>query len=217
MLGLLFVGGQAPVRCQEIFTLTTQAKFIIAADSGLATALLYIEDSIEKIDYLIGDMDSVDHVQLASFPKSQILNYPCDKDNSDTELGIIKLQELGCQEIIIIGGGGGRVDHFLANIILLETHKAITRAYFAESRITKVDKYFHGKNSINSLISIFPLKNNPAKIKHSLGLSWDLTGKKLTKTQLSLSNRFAQEHVHIEVASGAILIIEECSNLSEIL
>lgn len=216
MLGILFVGGEAPTACEEIFYLIKKADYIIAADSGYENARKYLTKPNEQIEYLIGDMDSIDKEILKTFPKEKIINHPRKKDYSDTELSIKKLIDLKCEQIIIVGGGGGRVDHFLANIMIFENYKELERIYLSESRVVKVDKIFEAKNKIDSLISIFPLTHSQAKIKSSKGLVWELTDLTLSKDNISLSNYFAEENIKIEVAKGAVLIIEECSSLSEI-
>ncbi|MBN2651655.1 MAG: thiamine diphosphokinase [Spirochaetales bacterium] len=206
MLGVLFVGGEAPARSQEILGHVEKADFIVAADSGLTNAQPYTQ----AIDYLVGDLDSVSKKLLAQFPKEKILSYPKDKDFSDTELGIQKLIQLGSTNIIIVGGGGGRVDHFLANLNLLASYHQISQMYCSQSCLIKVTDSLSIKSQIGATISIFPLAEEPAQLGKTLGLHWDLTDQQISPKFSSLSNRFASEEISIEVKSGKILVITEC-------
>lgn len=86
--------------------------YVIAADSGYDTALkLGI-----KPDLLVGDMDSIENVPNTV----ELYRVKAEKDDTDTMLAISIAEERGADEIVIVGGGGGRADHFLSNIFMLE-------------------------------------------------------------------------------------------------
>lgn len=86
--------------------------FIIAADSGYETALkLGI-----RPDLLVGDMDSLRNVPT----DVETYRVKAEKDDTDTMLAASIAKERGADEIVIIGGAGGRADHWLSNIFLLE-------------------------------------------------------------------------------------------------
>ena len=89
----------------------------IAADSGIETA--------EKLninpDVLIGDFDSADLSCLKSrYDDIKIIKYPAEKDDTDSMLAIKYSLEFGYDNIIIIGGIDGRIDHTLANLFCLK-------------------------------------------------------------------------------------------------
>ena len=44
---------------------------------------------------------------------------PAGKDETDTELALLKAQATGCTEMVVLGATGGRMDHMLGNIHLL--------------------------------------------------------------------------------------------------
>lgn len=95
--------------------------FCIAADSGLDTAkALGIFP-----DVIIGDFDSVsepptEYSDPASGRKSEIITHPAKKDDTDTGLAAVCALERGATEILIVGGIGGRLDHTLSNMALVE-------------------------------------------------------------------------------------------------
>ena len=74
-----------------------------------------------KPDVIIGDMDSIDPAQLASYADQgiKIIKYSTNKDFTDTELALDYALNLNPEEIFIWGALGGRVDHTLANVFLL--------------------------------------------------------------------------------------------------
>ncbi len=86
--------------------------YIIAADSGYDTA--------KRIgitpDLLVGDMDSIRDVPSGV----ETLRVKAEKDDTDTMLAISIAKEKGARSITVIGGAGGRADHWLSNVFMLE-------------------------------------------------------------------------------------------------
>ena len=109
---VLFTGGLGPEYKRVAKTLS-EAEITVAADSGWDTA---VEMGIEP-DYYIGDMDSIkDHRGLENLPADRVMKHPVDKDFTDTELAIKFLADRQYRDIVLIGGGGGRIDHLMALI-----------------------------------------------------------------------------------------------------
>ena len=86
----------------------------IAADSGLETAGLF---NIAP-DIVIGDFDSVNPELLAGY--KNIIKHPAEKNDTDSMLCVKYALAHEYKNIILIGGTGGRVDHYLANLALLK-------------------------------------------------------------------------------------------------
>ena len=95
-----------------------EVDFVVAADGGarLAAALGL------TIDVWVGDGDSVDATLLQRLRTTGVtvtMASP-DKDETDTELGLLAALAAGAARVTILGGfGGRRIDHALANIHLL--------------------------------------------------------------------------------------------------
>ncbi len=72
-------------------------------------------------DGLIGDLDSLSAETRAWLEASDVpeVIYPSEKNDSDQALATEKLFADGAEEIVIIGGLGGRMDHELANMMEL--------------------------------------------------------------------------------------------------
>ena len=68
-----------------------------------------------------GDLDSVTKEIIEKYRnnKVRIKKFPKDKDYTDGELILQHISKLNYDEIIVIGGLGGRIDHFLTNLNLI--------------------------------------------------------------------------------------------------
>jgi len=115
MKSLIISGGTPP--SADLLRNYENGYFIIAADSG--TNVLYKYKI--KPDLIIGDLDSIDKNILNEYLKNgtEFKKFPKHKDFSDTQLGVYEAIERESDEVVILGGTGGRTDHLLANINLL--------------------------------------------------------------------------------------------------
>lgn len=106
----IICGGEC--RCEGISAELFENSFVIAADSGYDTA--------KKLgvtpDLLVGDMDSI--VQVPD--DVPVHRVKAEKDDTDTMLAADIACGMGAAEINVVGGGGGRADHLLSNVFLLE-------------------------------------------------------------------------------------------------
>ncbi len=84
----------------------------IAADSGYANALALGEHP----SILLGDFDSFE----GELPRDvKIQKVAAEKDFTDTQLAVKVALEAGADDIVIVGGLDGRLDHTLSNICIL--------------------------------------------------------------------------------------------------
>ena len=122
MTAYIFTGGEIAVGSMDELGLhMSEADLIIAADSGYNNASrLGVRPGL-----LLGDLDSIDRKKLAPDELEHIekIIVPAIKDDTDTQLAVDTALERGADEIIIIGGLGGRLDHTLSTVFLLEDIK----------------------------------------------------------------------------------------------
>ena len=116
MRALIITGGE----CAWTVSIP-QHDFCIAADSGFVTAKALGVFP----DYIIGDFDSLtdvpeEYTDSDSGRSSEIIRHPTQKDDTDTMLAAEFAIEHGAAELHIIGGLGGRADHTLSNVFMLE-------------------------------------------------------------------------------------------------
>ena len=95
----------------------TQSGLVIAADGGAEHAVRMDL----SVSLLVGDMDSVSPTTLANLEQhgTEIQRHPAAKDQTDLELALLAAVEHDASWIRVIGALGGRLDHMLANIYLL--------------------------------------------------------------------------------------------------
>ena len=118
---VIFTGGESPaIDDAKIFFENNSADFIIAADSGLDAYEKYYDLGLvkRKPDFLTGDFDSIENRYLVDVKYSDCDKkiYSHDKDWTDSELALMKAREIAGtgDRIILVGGNGGRPDHFVA-------------------------------------------------------------------------------------------------------
>lgn len=162
----------------------------IAADVGYQNALKLGV----KIDILLGDFDS-----LGTPPPDkqlEILTVPAEKDFTDTQLAVQTALERGADDVVMIGGLSGRLDHTLSSLAILEdlslkkVHALITdghnRARFLSSTSTLIPKSHFRYLSLIAVservrgVSIegckYPLKNATLERCYQYAVSNELSG-----------------------------------------
>ncbi len=101
----------------------------IAADSGYHNAVALGE----QVQLLLGDFDSIGDVKIPD--KVEKLKVPAEKDFTDTQLAVETALRRGAEEIVIVGGLDGRLDHTLSNLSILEDlHKKKIHAVITDGR-----------------------------------------------------------------------------------
>lgn len=89
-------------------------SLIIAVDKGIDKAGQFSKG----VDLWVGDFDSSRHLAVSPELYGEKIPYPEDKDEIDTELAISMATGYGIEEILILGGIGGRLDHQTALLFL---------------------------------------------------------------------------------------------------
>jgi thiamine pyrophosphokinase len=178
---------------------------IAAADSGLTAA----EAAGLRPDWVLGDMDSLEDLsRLDAYPPERVLRYGVEKDHTDTELALRLLWAQGCDEVWLIGGGGGRVDHLLAIRSLFERDPCPSRWITAGEDLRCVDS--PAELSLDrpplSLVSVFPLGPGPWKAE-STGLKWPLEGLPWNRGFFGLSNVAETGPLRLRAQQGRFLVI----------
>lgn len=187
------------------------AEFIVAADGGAQS----IERCGRQPDVVVGDLDSIEpdllkRLRAVGVP---IEHHPADKDASDAELAIERAQALGAQRIILLGATGGeRLDHELANVLLV----ADPRYAGLDLRLARgrnVVRALHGgatlelDAAIGDVVTLLPLAGDAAGVRTS-GLRWPLEGETLTfGRSRGLSNEVVAASASVHLEHGTLLIV----------
>lgn len=110
---LIITGGYIDIEWASEWLTHNKFDYCIAADSGLS----YADKLGVRVDYLLGDYDSVDKNILEQYKENVDFKvYPREKDYTDTHLAIITAINNGADDIYILGATGTRMDHTLTNI-----------------------------------------------------------------------------------------------------
>lgn len=117
---LLVLNGEK-INKSIMYNLRDKSDFILSADGGTDYC---IQIGIVP-DLVLGDLDSISAKTMKILEKENVpINiFPVKKDKTDSQLSIEYLMDIGAREITIVGAIGSRMDHSLANILLLKTIK----------------------------------------------------------------------------------------------
>jgi thiamine pyrophosphokinase len=181
------------------------ADLVVAADSGYDLAVA----SGFAVDVLIGDMDSIVSEVI---PGHVIVErHPRDKDATDLELALGRVIEEAPERIVVVGGGGGRVDHELAVASLLTSDRwaGVDEIDWVTDRgwshVVKRHRILHG--DVGDLVSLIPM-GGPAHGVDTSGLRWNLRKATLFHgTTHGVSNEFAAPVANVHVAEGCLLAV----------
>ncbi len=203
---VVFTGGDPPPSAVAVHL--PAAALVIAADSGLEHAAALGR----PVDLVVGDLDSVDPELLAAARASgtTVEAHPREKDHTDLELALDAALIRGARAVTVVGGHGGRLDHFLANLTLLASARfAATRldAWVGAAHVVVVhdDEVLEGRPG--SLVSLIPLGGPVGGIRTD-GLRYPLTDEDLDAgTTRGVSNEFLESAARVRVRTGTLLAI----------
>lgn len=175
---------------------------IIAADAGIKIA----EKCAIEPDIVVGDFDSLGYLPEAR----ELVKLPVEKDQTDMAEAVDIGLERGCDEFLLYGATGGRLDHTLANIQIIAHLSAIGKRGFIYGNgffltaITSDSIRISGK--IGDTVSVFSLTDRSERVTLH-GLKYSLENHILLNTvALGVSNEFASESAEISVGNGTLLI-----------
>lgn len=199
---VIFTGGRCETHLLSADEL--RADLVIAADSGWLTA----QKCGVRPDLIVGDFDSSPIPDAGE--AAEILRVPAEKDDTDTTLACNIAIDRGAREILIVGGTGGRLDHTLSNIFLLENiHRrgirlaitdGVNRARLIENESVTLPA------SRFTYFSLFSLGNSCITLT---GCKYPLCSAPLARTDLyAVSNEITAAAAQITVSGDAVLLIE---------
>lgn len=184
---------------------------VVAADSGAEVA----HDLGWHVDLVVGDLDSVGADALARVEAEggRVERHPPAKDETDLDLA---LRAAGAQapagEVLVVGGGAGRLDHLLGVLLLLghEAHAGLRLdAVLGGVRVTVVRadrRRLHGRPG--DLVSLFAL-HGPARGVTTEALLYPLSAATLEPgSTRGVSNELVAEEASVVVAEGVVLAVQ---------
>lgn len=180
-----------------------EGSVIFAADSGLETALSW---GIEP-ELVLGDMDSLsDRSVLQRFEGERVRQYAEEKDYTDTELGLTELFDRGIEDVTIVGGGGGRLDHLLGIVALFDRDMAPRRWYTDKEHVECIDEEYLLRDAEGERVSFFPAGLRRCRME-SRGLKWPLDTLSWVKGDAGISNVVVSKKCQIRVTEGRLIMV----------
>ena len=154
---LVVLGGCAP-GAAFLRKMAAESDFLLCADSGLDAAIA----ADVRPDAVIGDFDSAKPESIAYMERENLphIVYPAIKDDTDGEYALNLALEKGATEITLLGALGGRLDHALANLMMVvraARHGAWAEIRAEGVRIVRVNGSYTLAGARGSTISLLPL------------------------------------------------------------
>lgn len=183
---------------------------VVAADSGVDHALALGL----HVDLVVGDLDSASPgaVAAAEAAGATVERHPREKDAIDTELALEAALARGATRLVLLAGGGDRLDQLLAGLLLLG-HPALSavsvEAWVGPAHVLAVrgpgEVRVHGETG--ALVSLVPV-HGPVTGVETEGLRYPLHGEALgAGTTRGISNELLAAQARVRVAGGALLVV----------
>lgn len=204
---IVFTGGD-PIPTAVAPLLPTAAT-VIAADSGAEHA----SAMGRSIDVAVGDFDSLSLSGLKALEATGTLieRYAIDKDRTDLEIALDKAVEYEPKVIVVVGGYGGRLDHFLGNALVLSSSKyaeTTISAFMGSGRLYIVRSSLELGGEPNAYVSLLAM-TEPVSGITTRGLRWELNDDILAPgSSRGMSNELLGTDASVSVASGALVVIQ---------
>ena len=204
MRTLIVLGGDAPEK-ELLRACAKEADLTIAADRGLEA---FDAAGVEP-DMLIGDMDSIRPDILAKYEGSlEERKLNCIKDDTDGVDALDIALKRGATEIVFLGALGGRLDHAIANVMLLvRAHRrgAKARILSEDTEIWRVDGEAILKDMKGETISLLPL--GEAEGVTIEGCFYTISDYHLTSDYpIGVSNVVTADKARISVRKGDLIL-----------
>jgi len=210
----LVVAGGDPVDPRWAAALPLDA-LVVAADSGLDRA----RDLGLAVDLVVGDLDSVDpdHLAAATAAGVRVERHPTDKDATDLDLALAAALDAGATSATVLAAGGGRLDHFLANVLLLAAPRwspLTVTALVGEARATVIRTNATLHDAPGALVTLLALGGSATGVS-TTGLRWALRGERLEPgSTRGVSNEMTGPAATVAIDAGALLAIQPHALLS---
>lgn len=167
-------------------------------------------------DCIIGDLDSINHSVREYYTSLQVpfRKYPCRKDFTDTQLALSMAEEMGAQEIVLLGTQGKRLDHSLSNLYCgLEYVKRGIKIihYGPECTVYLVCNQMSLQGRPGDLVSVLPLGGGAAGVCLK-NFQYPLENVVLEcDNPYAISNVLLEDSAQIQVEKGVVAVFHYSS------
>jgi thiamine pyrophosphokinase len=206
-------GGEPPDSRTALVVSVRPGTPVVAADRGLEHALALGLD----VTVAIGDFDSAspEAVAAAEAAGVRIERHPHEKDATDLELALDAAAAMSPSRILVLGSGGGRLDHALSTLLLLAAEHyagAQVDAFIDAARVHVVRGERVLDGAPGELVTLLAL-HGPAEGVTTDGLAYALRGETLDAgSSRGVSNVFVAPTARISLDRGVLLAIRPGEN-----
>ena len=203
---VVVAGGDAPP--PGVLDDLPESIWVVGADSGADHA---VELGL-TLDVIVGDMDSISPDTISSNPGARVVEYPADKDATDLELALeVVADRDDIDRVLVLGGTGGRLDHYLATMLILAAPRfaALDIQWLAHpARVTVIHGHARLHGSVGSVLSLLPIGGDAEGIS-TTGLRWPLDEERLPfGSSRGVSNEFVTAVATVKVRSGVLVAVQ---------
>ena len=204
MRAFIYVGGS--IYPENITEHPKGEDLRIAADGGYANA----KRLGERIDIAVGDFDSFAKHKIDE--GVELVELPAEKDLTDSQVCVETAISRGADEIIIIGGLSGRLDHTLANLsVLQDLHTRHIHGYITDgnnrAHYIKATSHLVARSAYKylSLIAV----DETCKGVSIKGCKYELKNQPVhRRLQFAVSNEITGNCALVSVKKGGLYVIE---------
>jgi thiamine pyrophosphokinase len=190
-----------------------EADWVIAADGGTVLA----RELGLRPDLIVGDIDSSPTSLVEQFEAegTKVRRYDHDtKWETDTELAMLAALDFSPDTVVLLGALGGRLDHALANVLLL------TRPAFVpldirilddrhEAFLAKTGTWNPIRGNRGDTVTLLPVGGDATGVRTD-GLHWPLAGETLPRGYgRGVSNRVDTADARLRLDEGLLLVVVE--------
>lgn len=206
---LIISGGSVDYKWASEWLKNRKYDYVIAADRGL----MHADKLGLKVDFILGDYDSVDTSVLDKYRKNtQTVTYPKEKDYTDTHIAVLRAIEKKPDAIDILGATGTRYDHAMTNIYIMKAaldQKINCTIYDPNNRIYLANHSFsiERKEQYGDYLSFVPMTEKVVITLENVKYPLDHY---VLEQGLSIcqSNEIIGEHARIRLDQGTVVVYE---------
>lgn len=212
---LIITGGEVNLTFAKEYCEREEFNYYIVADNGLKVA-----DALNIIpNYIVGDFDTVSPFLLSKYQNREniiLQQFRAEKDFTDTQAAVSIAIEGESSSIHILGATGSRLDHTLANILLLQTtlENGIETVIVGEhNRIRMLGNNFRCltlRKSEYKYVSLIPVSEVVTDIT-TAGMKYNVEHYDMyidKEISRGVSNEISGKEGRVSIREGKLLIIE---------
>jgi thiamine pyrophosphokinase len=206
---VVVIAGGDPIPPDTAATVPDDA-IVIAADSGVDLALAVGL----RVDVAIGDFDSAtaDGLEEVAAWGARVERHPAAKDHTDLELALHEAVRLGATDVLVLGAGGGRLDHLMANLLVLAApvlESCAVEAIIGAARVhvVRAARPITIDAAVGALLTLVPIGGAATGIT-THGLRYPLDDEALDPgTSRGVSNVVEVSPCRVSLCAGTLLAI----------